>query len=152
MSSGVACSPAEMAVAPAPTRAGVLGMVRMMRTPCPTLRSTAASGTPAAMEMTSLESSRAGAISTSTLFITCGFTESTTMAASWTAARLSVRGADAVALLQLGEPVLAPVGEEDLRGRGDAGAQQALHEGLGHVAGAEEGDGLSEWHGRHSSR
>ena len=64
-------------------------MVRMTRTPWPTRRSMAASGTPAAIEMTSLLASSAEAISPSSLFITWGFTESRTIPASAAAARLS---------------------------------------------------------------
>jgi 2,4-dienoyl-CoA reductase-like NADH-dependent reductase (Old Yellow Enzyme family) len=64
------------------------------------------------------------------------------------ARRLGVALAEphAVALDQLG-PALGPaVGAEDLLGAGDAGPEQPLHQRLGHVAGAEEGDGLPEWH------
>ena len=88
-SESVACGPRASAVAPAPTRAGVLGIVRTMRTPAPSLRAMAAMGTPAAMEMTSFLASMAGAISSSSSSITCGFTASTTMSACAAAARLS---------------------------------------------------------------
>ena len=152
MSSAVACSPGEMAVAPAPTSAGVLGMVRMMRTPCPTLRSMAAIGTPAAMEMTSLVPSSAGRDLVEHLVHHLRLHREHHDGGLLDRRQVVGGGADAVALLELGEPLLAAVGEQDLPGRGDAGAEQSLHEGLGHVAGAEEGDGLSEWHGRHSSR
>jgi hypothetical protein len=110
-------------------------MVRMMRTPWPTRRSTAARGDLGEELVHHLRLHRED---------DDGRLDGR--------APVVGRGADAVALLELGETFLAAVGEEDLARRGDPGAQQSLHEGLGHVAGAEEGDGLSKWHGRHSSR
>ena len=62
---------------------------------------------------------------------------------------LEVRGErrDAVPLCELLAAIQARLGADDVRLRGDPGAQEALHERLGHVPRAEEGDLLPEWHG-----
>src|SRR6266545_4745370 len=87
-SASVACGPRASAVAPAPTRAGVFGIVRTIRAVGPSLRAMAEIGTPAAIDTTSFRASIAGAISSRSASMTCGFTERMRMSACFTAARL----------------------------------------------------------------
>ena len=90
-SSSVAWAPRARALAPSPTSTAVFGMVRTIRTPVPSLRAIFAIEMPAAIEITSLRWSMAGAISSSSASMTCGFTDSTTTSACSVASRLSER-------------------------------------------------------------
>ena len=71
--------------------------------------------------------------------MSCGLTATTTSAAPSTAPRCRGR-LDAVALVQLGDPLLAPRGDDDLGGVAPAGAEQAGEEGLADPAAAEDRD------------
>ena len=73
-----------MAVAPASASAATLGMLRTTRVPGGRRASSAAIGTPAAIEMTSVWGRTSPPTADSTLSITCGLTASTRMADSRT--------------------------------------------------------------------
>ena len=89
-SASLACLPGAIAVAPAPTSAGVLGIARTTRTPSVTASSIASVSTPAAIDTTSVPARSSEPTSRSTLSRICGLTLSTTSSAPRATSRLSV--------------------------------------------------------------
>jgi hypothetical protein len=149
-SAAVAWPPAEIAVAPASTSAGVLGMVRM--TACPACRraSMAAIGMPAAIETTSA----------SGLHRVRDLVEHPTHdlrlhrqdedLGALDQGQVVDTGHDVVALAQLGHALGARPRRQDGFARRRA-SQEPTNERLGHVARAEKPDGLFDFR-LHDSR
>ena len=76
-----ACSPPAIAVAAASTSAGVFGIARMTRVPLASRAWIVATGTPAAIEITSASREIVSATSSSTRLMICGLTDNTTISA-----------------------------------------------------------------------